>query len=158
MVCFLVLLIMISLVLCFCSLLSSLLSVVASPAVNWKRIGCGPSAKSGRPQIGRATNRFDILRSISMDAQPGQQPAFPNKIIERARPHTSSTPYNYTQPSAPDPEDIQLRQQSSHTAASTAQLQPASFSLTGHAEASCFPTFKRIAHVCFAEMCGCCPC
>ena len=157
MVCFLVLLIDCACSL-FCSLLASLLSVVASPAKNPKRIGCGPSAKSGRPQIGRATNRFDILRSISMDAQPGQQPTFPNEIIELARPHTSSTPYNYTQPSAPDLEDIQLRQHSSHAAASTTQLQPASFSLTGHAEASCFPTYKRIAYVCFAKICGCCPC
>ena len=40
------------------------LSVLASPSIARKRICCGPSAKSGRQQIGRASNRLDRLRSI----------------------------------------------------------------------------------------------
>jgi len=98
-------------------------------------------AKSGRQQIGRAIYPFDRLRSISMDVRPKHQPAFPKRIIERARPHTSSTPYNYTQPSAPDFENIKLKRQSSPTAVSTGQLQPAWFFSTGHAEAACLRNY-----------------
>ena len=98
-------------------------------------------AKSGRQQIGRAIYPFDRLRSISMDVRPKHQPAFPKRIIERARPHTSSTPYNYTQPSAPDFENIKLKRQSSPTAVSTGQLQPAWFFFTGHAEAACLRNY-----------------
>ena len=101
----LVLLVIIARVLCW--LLSNLLLVLASPSTTSTPICCGPSAKPGRQQIRRAINRLYRLRSVFMAAQPGLQPAFPTRTIGRARPHTSSTPYNHTQPSAPILEDLQ---------------------------------------------------
>ena len=70
------------------------------PVINLDIVSvCGPSTRSGQRPIGRATNRFDIVRSASMDAQP----AIPGEDLmepsgERG-PTLHSTPYNYTHPS-----------------------------------------------------------
>ena len=80
--------------LCWCFVLSSCVLPFAFQFVvcplehvnTLETICCGPPSKSERQQVGQAINRFDRLRCVSVDAQPGLQTAFPNQPSDERGP------------------------------------------------------------------------
>jgi len=126
--CMLALLLLFVLVFCV-----SVCSCPREPVNIWKRMCCGPSSKSGHRKYDKILiNLTDYIPFLWMRSQGYKHHFRPKPSDERGP--TSSTPYNYTQPSARNLDDNTIRRQSFSTAGYRTTAWSSLEVFTGHAE------------------------
>ena len=123
----------IALVICSC-VLRFRLFCPREPVNIWKRMCCGPSSKSGHRKYDKLLiNLTDYIPFLWVRSQGYKHHFRPKPSDERGP--TSSTPYNYTQPSARNFDDDTIRRQSFSTASYRTTVWSSLELCTGHAEA-----------------------